>query len=159
MKKTRTAAAGAPMLLENTSLIRRVGFLLNRSAMEIRESFDTALRPMGIDPRHFGVLSFISEGGAFSQQQIARQVCCDRTTMVSIVDDLERRGLAKRTVDPGDRRKYAVCLTEKGKRVLERARKLAGQAENAYLAALSAQERRQLIGMLQRLVLAPKSRA
>ena len=153
MKAIDSTIPRIPQLLENTTLIQRVGFLLNRSAQEIRDMFAASLQPLGIDPRHFGVLAFIAEGGALSQQEIARQVCCDRTTMVSVVDDLERKGLARRSVDPADRRKYAVVLTEKGRRILERGGKIAAQMEERYLSSLSASERKVLRGLLQRLVL------
>ena len=146
-----------PQVLDNTSLIQRTGFLLNRSAFDIRGLFFDALHPLGVDPRQFGVLSFIAECGASSQQQIAEQVNCDRTTMVAVIDDLEKLGLAQRSVDPDDRRKSMVCVTEKGKRALERAGKAADQAERQYLAPLSAAERKQLVDMLQRLVRAKKS--
>jgi DNA-binding MarR family transcriptional regulator len=146
-----------PPMLDSTSLIQRAGFLLNRSAMDIRVLFCELLQPLGIDPRHFGVLSFISEGGASSQQRIAEQINCDRTTMVTVIDDLEKLRLARRTIDPDDRRKSIVCLTEKGKRVLERAGKVADEAERQYLAPLAPEERKQLKQMLQRLVLAKKS--
>ncbi len=49
----------------------------------------------------------------------------DPSTMVSLVDQLERAGLAKRRPRPSDRRAREVLITPKGRRALERGRELA----------------------------------
>ena len=73
----------------------------------------------------------------------------DLGTMVSLLDDLERAGLAKRRPRPTDRRAREVVITPKGRRALERGRPLAGQMEDEVLQGLTAAERRQLLGLLR----------
>ena len=73
----------------------------------------------------------------------------DLGTMVSLLDDLERAGLAKRRPRPTDRRAREVVITPKGRRGLERGRPLAGQVEDEVLQGLTAAERRQLLGLLR----------
>ena len=62
----------------------------------------------------------------------------DPSTMVSLIDQLEAAGLAKRRPRPTDRRAREVVITPKGRRVLEQARELAKQVEDDVLQGLSA---------------------
>ena len=74
----------------------------------------------------------------------------DPSTMVSLIDQLEHAGLAKRRPHPTDRRAREVAITPKGRRVLEQARRLATQVEDDVLRGLSGAERRQLLTLLRR---------
>jgi MarR family transcriptional regulator, transcriptional regulator for hemolysin len=74
----------------------------------------------------------------------------DPSTMVSLIDQLEAEGLAKRRPRPTDRRAREVAITPKGRRVLERARELAMEVEVEVLGGLSGAERRQLLELLRR---------
>jgi DNA-binding MarR family transcriptional regulator len=74
--------------------------------------------------------------------------------MVAVVDKLEEAAFVERRRNPLDRRAYALEITEKGRRVLEQADRLALEVEQDFLAPLSASERRTLIDLLQRLILA-----
>jgi DNA-binding MarR family transcriptional regulator len=70
--------------------------------------------------------------------------------MVSLIDQLEGAGLAKRRPHPTDRRAREVVITPKGRRVLDEARRLAAQVEGDVLRGLSGAERRQLLTLLRR---------
>jgi DNA-binding MarR family transcriptional regulator len=74
----------------------------------------------------------------------------DPSAMVTLIDELEGAGLAERRRRPGDRRAWEVAITPKGRRTLERARRLAARVEDEVLGGLSATERRQLLTLLRR---------
>ncbi len=74
----------------------------------------------------------------------------DPSTMVSLLDELEAAGLAKRRPHPKDRRAREVVITSKGRRLLERGRQMALQVEDEVLGGLNAGERRQLLKLLRR---------
>ena len=145
----RETGGGAPP----AELLSHVGFLLNRAALLVREDFAEALRPFKLTPRHYGVLTYLAEAGPCSQQEIGERVLADRTTMVNVVDDLERLGLACRAPQPGDRRAYSVHLTGKGRQTQARAQSVARVINREFLQALSAREQRELRGLLRRVVL------
>ncbi|HYG75014.1 MAG TPA: MarR family transcriptional regulator [Planctomycetota bacterium] len=153
-KTLRTAeGAAAAVRLEDSGLIQHAGFLLNKAAAIIRHMFEMRLAALGIGARHYGLLLYVSECGAVSQQEIAERIGVDRTTMVAVIDDAERMGLARRQVAAGDRRKHAIVITDAGKRLLKRAAALAVAAEDEFLESLSPAERRQLKTLLKRVVL------
>jgi DNA-binding MarR family transcriptional regulator len=142
--------------MAETSVANRIGFLLNKAAIDVRGRFEKALQSHKLTPRHFGVLSFIAEVGPLSQQQIAENIACDRTTMVALVDELEQAGLARREPDSSDRRKYSVVITEGGRKLLRKAGEIAISVEKEFLSGFSKQEQETLRTLLKRIVFRPR---
>ena len=70
--------------------------------------------------------------------------------MVSLIDQLESEGLARRRPSPTDRRAREIAITSKGQRLLQRARGLIFQVEDEVLAGLSTGERDELLALLRR---------
>jgi DNA-binding MarR family transcriptional regulator len=75
----------------------------------------------------------------------------DKSTVVSLVDRLERRGLLRRAHDPGDRRKRRLFLTDAGKDFLAAAIPVVDQLTDELLARLSDTERETLVAILLKL--------
>ena len=108
-----------------------------------------ALASIGLTPALFGLLNVLGERDGAIQQELGSAMGIDPSTMVSLLDDLEGDGLAKRRPRPTDRRAREVVITPKGRRLLERGRRLAGQVEGEVLQGLTAAERRQLLALLR----------
>ena len=89
-------------------------------------------------------------------QQLSSDLGIDPSAMVKLINELESTGLAKRERRPGDRRAWQVSITPKGRRTLERARRLVAQVEDEVLGGLTVADRHQLLTLLRRaLVSAP----
>jgi DNA-binding MarR family transcriptional regulator len=71
--------------------------------------------------------------------------------MVTLIDDLEQRGLVARKRHPGDRRAFLICPTEAGRAAKETAVAILDQQQRRFLAPLNQQERMQLGELLNRL--------
>jgi DNA-binding MarR family transcriptional regulator len=109
-----------------------------------------ALESIGLTPALFGVLNFLGARDGAIQLEIASAMGIDPSTMVSLIDELESAGLAKRRPRPNDRRAREVVITPKGRRVLERGRRMALEVEGEVLQGLTADERRGLVSLLRR---------
>jgi DNA-binding MarR family transcriptional regulator len=109
-----------------------------------------ALQSVGLTPALFAVLNYLRARDGAIQQQIGSVMGIDPSTMVSLVDQLERAELAKRRPHPRDRRAREVLITPKGRRTLKRARELAQEVEGDVLQGLSRDERRQLVTLLRK---------
>lgn len=109
---------------------------------------------LGLTGLHVGALKLIESGGPMSQHAVGSALGKDRTTMVSVVDDLERAGLVERRRNPRDRRAYALEITPEGEEWLERATALIRDAEADLLGDLDAEERERLRELLKRVVFA-----
>ena len=109
-----------------------------------------ALESMGMTPPLFALLNVLGARKGAIQQEIGSAMGIDPSTMVSLIDQLESAGLARRRPHPKDRRAREVAITPKGQRILERARRLATRVEDDVLRGLTAGERRQLLTLLRR---------
>lgn len=138
-------------------ILERVGFLLNRAALKQREMAEEALKPYGLVGKHLGILLLIQDKGSLPQQEIGKCMYIDRTTMVDMIDDLEKLGYVERKAHPTDRRAHALYLTTKGRDVLPKLYRLGLEAEKALLKPLASKDQRELSRILRQLVLAHRS--
>ena len=109
-----------------------------------------ALESLGLTTARFALLNALGKHEGAIQQELGAAMGIDPSTMVSLIDDLERAGLAQRRPHPTDRRAREIAITAKGRRTLERGRRMAMQVEDEVLGGLTAAERRQLLVLLRR---------
>jgi DNA-binding MarR family transcriptional regulator len=134
------------------ALSDRLGFLLGRAHLAHRSVAAAGLAALGLGVKEFGALSVLVDEGPLSQQRLGERQGVDRTTMVAVVDALERQGLVERRRDPRDRRAYALHATPAGRRALERADEAARRAEDEFLARIPAADRQRLKELLRTLL-------
>ena len=97
------------------------------------------------------VLLVLDRAPGSTQSALAASLGIKRANFVAMMDELEHRGLAERTVSPSDKRSHAIFLTEKGRKTLERARALAQRHENRQIAKLGEGGVETLLGLLGQL--------
>jgi DNA-binding MarR family transcriptional regulator len=152
-RKSRRSSIG---LFARSSI---AGAVLGWAAENAQEVANRALEPLGLTVKHFGVMTFLRletepdrERGSLSQQAIGERLRIDRTTMVTLIDDLERAGYVKRERNPGDRRAYVIKLTAAGRRAQARAEEAVDAHALQFFGQLSEAERQELHRLLARLV-------
>jgi DNA-binding MarR family transcriptional regulator len=109
-----------------------------------------ALDSLGLTTALFALLNVLGTREGAIQQELGSEMGIDPSTMVALIDQLEAKGLAKRRPRPTDRRAREVVITPKGRKVLERAQRLAMQVEDEVLRGLSGAERRRMLALLRR---------
>jgi DNA-binding MarR family transcriptional regulator len=134
------------------SLADQVGYLLSKAHMRVHVPANEALAPLDLTVKHYGLLTLLVHEGEISQGRLGEVMKIDRTTMVALIDDLERAGHVDRTRNPEDRRAYALAVTASGKQVQRRAASLMKQVYAETLAPLSTSERRELTRMLRAII-------
>src|SRR5438445_9142237 len=108
----------------------RIGQLLTVAAAAAQSLARERVRPLGLTPRGWVVLSALAEGGPRPQIDLATATGTDRTVMTYLLDDLERHDLIERARDSSDRRSYQIHLTRRGEETHRRvASGLAAQAD------------------------------
>ena len=98
----------------------------------------------GLAPARISALSVLVFGGAMSLNQLAQAEQVRPPTMSRIVDALESDGLARRTVNPEDRRAVVIEATERGTAILWRGRKRRVKFLARHLSRLSEEERKKI---------------
>jgi DNA-binding MarR family transcriptional regulator len=118
-------------------LAHRLSYLFKHAQLRLAELTGAALAPLGITGRELAVLLVISEEPPASQLQIGTRMGVDRTTMVALIDELERKGLVERRPDDVDRRRNVTALTTLGRTTARQAASAAEKAERRFLEPLA----------------------
>ncbi len=138
-------------VLEVRSLADRNGFLIARAHRTFRALAEHQMEPLGIHPRHFGVLVILSQEQPCSQSQVAMRMGVSPAAVLGFVDELEAAGLVQRARNAADRRSYDLALTAQGRRCLGKAMAAAAdlQAEIVRrLGPVGDAELRKLLGQI-----------
>ena len=111
--------------------------------MQNRLSRDFALRTAHWDLRAgmFSALEVMRSNPGISQSELSLEVGLDKSAMVPLVDDLEKRGWVKRARSAADRRRYELSVTPEGCVALDKMFKELAATEDRALAALTDAER------------------
>ncbi|MGW7427740.1 MarR family winged helix-turn-helix transcriptional regulator [Streptomyces sp. NPDC054813] len=127
-----------------------LGLLLRRAHWRAAAVMTEALRPLGVELRHFAVLLVLVDRGPTVQRDLAAATGSDKAGIMRVVDDLERMGLAVRKAVPGDRRVRAVEITPGGVELFDAAHVAAEPLAERLVAELGPGESEQLRGLLTR---------
>lgn len=109
-----------------------------------------ALADYGLRERSFSVLTLACSGLEPTQRELADFLSLDPSQVVSLVDDLEHRGLVKRAQGKQDRRAKIIVSTAEGRRIHNKARAALEVCERSQLEALSEEENAQLRELLKK---------
>lgn len=99
----------------------------------------------------YAVLLGLGDEPTYTQAALAKSVGADKTRIISVLDELQQRGLIRREPDPADRRVRLVSLTPVGRSTRDGAQREIQQEEEQLLRELPAAERRVFLRALQRL--------
>ncbi|WUD70845.1 MarR family winged helix-turn-helix transcriptional regulator [Streptomyces sp. NBC_00510] len=127
-----------------------LGLLLRRAHWRAGAVMGEALRPLGIEVRHFAVLMVLVDRGPTVQRDLAAATGSDKAGIMRVVDDLERKGLAVRKSVPGDRRVRAVEITPAGVELFDAAHVAAVPLAEHLVAELGPGETERLKDLLTR---------
>jgi DNA-binding MarR family transcriptional regulator len=127
-----------------------IGYQLRLAQRAIFADFADTVGESGISPGLFGILVVIGENPGLTQQALANAAHLDRSTVVTVIDKLEDRGLVERRA--ADRRSNGLFLADKGAALLRALKRRVARHERRVVENLSARERAQLVALLQRIL-------
>ena len=137
--------------LEHGVLAGLVGFHLRQAQIAVFRDFAATMGALDISPGLFAVLVLIDGNAGLKQSELAKAVHLDRSTVVSVVDNLERRGLVARHAAANDRRSNALRLTANGATLLKKLKRRVADHEKRLARDLDAGEKAMLVALLQRI--------
>jgi DNA-binding MarR family transcriptional regulator len=126
-------------------------YLLVQLGFHLARQFGERLAPLGLEPRHAGLLTRLAAHEGLSQQALGELTGLNPTRMVFLVDELEQRGLVQRRRNTADRRSYALYLTPQGRDMLRQIQASGSRHQDETGASLTQAERIQLASLLRRL--------
>ena len=141
------APAGGPDL---AYLADHIGYVVRRAQLAIFKDFIKTLAPVDIRPAQYSVLIVIGQNPGLTQAELGRTLAIKRANLVGMLNELERRKLARRVASPSDKRSHALHLTANGRQMLERFHTLALEHEKRATRALAPGEKEMLLDLLNR---------
>jgi DNA-binding MarR family transcriptional regulator len=142
-------------LVNAEPLAQRSGYLIAQAHRRMRDRAAAELRPVGVEPRDFGVLSTLQHEQPCSQQHMAGQLGVSAPAILMFVDGLESAGLVRRTRNSTDRRSYDLTITDEGLACLAKADVAAQRVQAEVVDKLGVRGDRDLRELLTRIVYAP----
>jgi DNA-binding MarR family transcriptional regulator len=146
-----SAESGRAPITDLGPLSSMIGYALRRAQLAVFEEAIRAFAKLDLRPAQYSVLALIGYKPGLKQSDVARALGIQRANFVTLLDGLERRGLARRRAIPNDRRSHALHLTEEGERLLRRAGTVVAGIEARLDAKLGPGGRPQLLDLLARL--------
>jgi DNA-binding MarR family transcriptional regulator len=105
----------------------------------------------GLRGYHYRLLAALEEWGPASQADVGRSTGIDRSDVTAVLTDLEARGLVVRSVDPANKRRKIVTITEQGSARLLDLDKVIDGIQSEFLSPLDAAEQQRFLELVARL--------
>jgi DNA-binding MarR family transcriptional regulator len=101
----------------------RLIFLISKVCQKLIINLQKAFSESGVEvtPIQVMLLFFLQKNDGSSLTQISQGLMLENPTITGLIDRLEKSGYVKRSDHPNDRRVYLIYLTEKGRKVANKA--------------------------------------
>jgi DNA-binding MarR family transcriptional regulator len=119
--------------LKMGELSELLGYSMKRAQLRVFEDFIRCVAPLQLTPAQFSVLLLIDRNPGRNQTEIANTLGILRPNFVAMLDGLEGRELCVRGRSANDRRSHVLMLTDQGRSILARAKKLVATKHEARL--------------------------
>jgi len=129
---------------------KSLGFMSVTAHRLMNSTFRRELKEAGIDltPEQWGILLLLWERGNATQDELARALCVDKSSMSRVLSLMEDKGLIIRRIDPTNERKKVICAAEKSLEMRERGFATANAALKTALQGVSREEAETCIKVL-----------
>ena len=101
-----------------------IGYALRRAQGAVYADLSDALARISLRPVEYTLLLMVSENPGASQSNVCEALGIQKANCVPTMSELERRGFIIRRKSSNDARSYQLQVTNKGKRILQRAGEL-----------------------------------
>lgn len=128
-----------------------LGYHVRLAQVSVFRDFAANLREYDMLPTQFGTLVIIGANPGIKQTDLARAIQLDRSTIVPLLDRLEKRGWVTRERLPSDRRTNALKLTPTGVEFLNKLTPLVRIHDQHIQEKLDKNEQNQLVKLLNKI--------
>jgi DNA-binding MarR family transcriptional regulator len=131
-------------------LVALLGYALRRAQVRVFQDFEAEMKELGLTPGQLGTLFLIEANRGLSQSELGAALGIDRSSVVPLIDRLQKRGWVRRAARASDRRAHALELAPGGAALLAKLMPRLEAHEGRISAALSPAERKTLFDLLAR---------
>ncbi len=129
-------------------------FLMEQIVKRYRQKAQEALKEQeaGITVDQWIVLKQVSENNGCNQVEIAQKTVRDAPTTTRTLDQLVKNSLIAKQLDPNDRRRYMVFVTDKGRRLIDRLLPTVQSYRQLPMKGFSSEEEKSVLSLLNRML-------
>ena len=127
-----------------------IGYALRRAQLKVFQHLINELEAYDLRPAQLTALTLIEQNPGLMQAELARALAIEPPQMVIMLNKLEALGLALRIRCKADKRSYGIFLSKTGETLLKQLKDVAIRSDNEATAALSTEERQQLLHLLHK---------
>ncbi|MGE0115063.1 MAG: MarR family winged helix-turn-helix transcriptional regulator [Steroidobacteraceae bacterium] len=149
--KDSSGRVQGPASLENV-IYNKPGYLIRRMHQIAVSIFLDETKEFDLTPLQYGMLATVRAYPGVDQSTLGKSMGLDRTTVVGIVDRLERKGWLLRRTVATDRRVRQLYVTPAGLQHLTDIRSVTDAAQQRMLEPLSEKERAQFVKYLVKIL-------
>ena len=133
-----------------TLLSQLIGYALRRAELKVAQKLVEQLAPFDLRPAQFSALLIIEASPGLMQIDLASILAIEPPQVVTLLNKLEKLGLAVRVRCKPDKRSYGIFLSKAGETLLRQLKDIASASDLESTAALSDEERQQLLQLLHK---------
>lgn len=129
-----------------------VGWMFKMLCTHLDTEMTRELGTLNIKKNEFGVLMTLLKSPGITQIEIANLIVMPGYATSRTLDSLEEKGLVKRCVDENSRRSFRIFLTQEGEETAPKLFKIVEKVNQHFMSDLSPTEKKQLTGILGKLL-------
>ena len=137
--------------IDTSYLESLLGYNARRAALTVIEVFLQRMSVYDLRPVDFSVLSLITHNSGISSRQLCSELNILPPNLVGMINVLEKRALILRKPHPSDGRVVGLHLTSVGSKLMKDAELTAKELEDEVASKLTANERKTLMRLLQKI--------
>lgn len=142
---------GRDAVVRTAPLQDLIGYALRRAQGQVYADLNEALARISLRPLQYTLLLMVAENPGASQSSVCEALGIQKANCVPTMSELERRGLIIRRKSAADARSYELHVTNKGKRILQRAGEVHSLHEQRLIERIGLEGRDQLLRLLGKL--------
>ena len=139
-------------ILRGGDFDRSLGYRLRLAQILAYRNFEERITDHGATPRYLGLLGIVAANPGQPQNRLAEAVGLQKSSLVTILDRLEKDGILERRPVPEDRRAKGVWLTDHGEEVVAELSREALDHEDSLTRGISPEDRERLLDMLGQVI-------
>lgn len=137
--------------MDNREASLKLWVTMSRAHQAVHEALRRDMERRGLSMKEFAVLEVLLHKGRLPIGEIGDRVLLTSGSMTYVIDQLEEEGLIQRKPCPEDRRIIYVCLTDKGRALIEEIFPEHAALIERLMDGLSCEEKREAAALMKRL--------
>ena len=133
-------------------LVKQVGVYVNILNCRLKKYLAEVFKKNGVNltAEQYLVMDTLWNEGTLTQQAIAFIIQKDKNSVTQFIDNLEKKGLVKRSISKEDRRVNNIVVTEKGMALKDSTKQLAIDTMNHALEGIPEEDVQTFVGVLKK---------